>query len=200
MDGRGEGVEPGSSLARPESGLLEGARTRSGDRPVAAPAPNEGKDPMEVDVHCASSSSASDRRGADRRGQATPMFSAFTVFRGRRAWDRRAPDAPNQYVDRYPGRLAAALVAIGVLCALDAVFTLLYLQKGGAEANPLMAALIDGAGPRQFLVLKCAVTNLGLIVLCLHKNFRFVKPVIVALLAIYSALFAYHIYLAATFS
>ncbi len=128
------------------------------------------------------------------------MFSVFTLFGGRRARDRRAPDSANQYVDRYPPRLAAALVAIGLLCALDAVFTLLYLQKGGGEANPLMAALIDGAGPRPFLVLKCAVTNVGLIVLCLHKNFRFVKPVIMALLGVYSALFAYHIYLAATFT
>lgn len=157
-------------------------------------------EPTSAPSATASAPSASDRRGPDRRRQATPMLSTFTFFGGRRARDRREPDAVNQYVDRYPGTLAAALVAIGLLCALDAVFTLLYLQKGGAEANPLMAALIDGAGPVQFLVLKCAVTNLGLIVLCLHKNFRFVKPVIMSLLGIYSALFAYHIYLAATFA
>jgi hypothetical protein len=63
-----------------------------------------------------------------------------------------------------------------------------------------MATLIDGAGPTLFIVLKCAITNLGLVVLCMHKNFRFVRPVIAALLAVYVGLFMYHIYLAATVS
>jgi hypothetical protein len=127
------------------------------------------------------------------------MLSRYTLFRGRRAGDRRDPNSADQYVDRYPAGLAAAFVTIGTLCALDAVFTLLYLQKvPGGEANPVMAALIDGAGPTWFVVTKCAITNLGLLVLCLHKNFRFVKPVIAGLLAVYSALFLYHIYLAAT--
>ena len=103
-------------------------------------------------------------------------------------------------MDRYPAGLAAAIVAIAFLCVLDAVFTLLHLQKDGIEANPIMAALFDAAGARPFLILKCLVTNAGLLVLCLHKNFRFVKPVIGALLFIYSALFAYHIYLVATFT
>lgn len=154
---------------------------------------------MQVAAEAAAVPPAStDRRSADRRTQATPMFSRYTIFAGRRADDRRSPGAPDQYVDRYPASLAVAFAAIGVLCALDAVFTLLYLQKGGGEANPVMAALIDGAGPTYFVVLKCAVTNLGLVVLCMHKNFRFVKPVIAALLFVYSALFLYHIYLAAT--
>ena len=141
----------------------------------------------------------SDRRGPDRRRRATPMLSRHTLFRARRAADRRTPGSPDQYVDRYPAGLAVALVAIGMLCALDAVFTLLHLQRGGAEANPIMDALWRGAGPTSFLVLKCLVTNVGLLVLCLHKNFRFVKPVIAVLLFVYALLFAYHIYLAATF-
>jgi hypothetical protein len=145
--------------------------------------------------------SASDRRAGDRRARATPMLSRYTLFGGRRAGDRRTPDSADQYVDRYPAGLAVGLVTIGVLCALDAVFTLLYLQKvPGGEANPLMATLIDGAGPTLFIVLKCAITNLGLVVLCMHKNFRFVRPVIAALLAVYVGLFMYHIYLAATVS
>jgi hypothetical protein len=141
-----------------------------------------------------------DRRSVDRRRSATPMFSRYTFAGGRRAFDRRSPDSRDQYVDRYPPRLAAALITIGVLCALDAVFTLLHLQKDGREANPLMAALFDAVGARWFLIVKCLVTNAGLLVLCQHKNFRFVKTVIVALLGVYGALFAYHIYLAATFT
>jgi len=124
------------------------------------------------------------------------MFSRYALFGGRRVGDRRRGGGENTYVDVYEPWLAGALVAIGVMCALDAVFTLLYIQKDGQEANPLMAALID-MGPRTFVLVKCSVTNVGLCVLCLHKNFRFVKPVIGALFAIYSLLFAYHLYLAA---
>ena len=127
------------------------------------------------------------------------MFSRYTLFGGRRAGDRRNEGSTEQYVDRYPISLVAALVVIGALCALDAVFTLMHLQRGGGEANPVMDALIQGAGARPFIVLKCVVTNLGLVVLCLHKNFRYVKAVIAALFAIYAGLFLYHIYLANAF-
>ena len=143
---------------------------------------------------------AAERRAGDRRRRATPMLSRYALFGGRRAGDRRDPESANQYVDRYPVGLAAALVAIGVLCALDAVFTLLYIQRGGGEANPVMRVLFEEAGPIRFLVLKCIVTNVGLVVLCLHKNFRLVKPVIGVLLAVYTLLFAYHIYLATVFA
>jgi hypothetical protein len=142
-----------------------------------------------------------DRRGPDRRERPTPMLSRYTLLGGRRAGDRRGEAAAETaqsatYVDVYEPWLAAALVAIGALCALDAIFTLLYLQRGGSEANPLMDRLID-CGPFTFVLVKCGITNLGLLVLCLHKNFRHVKSVIAALLVLYAALLLYHLYLAA---
>ncbi len=139
---------------------------------------------------------AHDRRGNDRRRGPTPFVSRYTLLGGRREGDRRLAATENQYVDRYEPWLVAVLVAIGALCALDAVFTLLYLQKGGSEANPLMARAIEW-GPVEFMVLKCAVTNLGLLVLCVHKNFRYVKAIVCGLLGIYGLLFAYHLWLAA---
>ena len=136
-------------------------------------------------------------RGRDRRVKPTPMLSRYALLGGRREGDRRLMGAVNSYVDRYEAWLAAALVAIASLCAFDAVFTLLYIQKGGSEANPIMAEVIEW-GPVPFLVIKCLVTNIGLLVLCLHKNFRYVKGVIGALLGAYSALLVYHLWLAAT--
>jgi hypothetical protein len=138
----------------------------------------------------------SNRRGPDRRRRPTSVLSRHAWFGGRRRGDRRSAGDANSYVDVYEPWLAGALVAVGALCAIDAIFTLLYIQKGGGEANPVMAELID-CGPQQFVLVKCGVTNLGLIVLCLHKNFRWVKEVIGGLLLIYSLLFAYHLYLAA---
>ena len=139
---------------------------------------------------------SANRRGGDRRQGPTPIFSRHTFLGGRRQGDRRLAGSPNQYVDRYEAWLVGALVAISALCALDAVFTLLYIQKGGSEANPVMAAVIEW-GPRPFLILKCVVTNLGLMILCLHKNFRYVKAVIGSLLGVYGLLLVYHLWLAA---
>lgn len=137
---------------------------------------------------------AGDRRRTDRRARPTSPFSRFALFGGRRRGDRRNAASPNAYVDLYEPWLAATLVGIGVLCALDAIFTLVYLQRGGTEANPIMDWLI-GKGPQVFVLVKCGVTNLGLAVLCLHKNFRFVKAVIGVLFVVYALLFLYHLYL-----
>jgi hypothetical protein len=130
----------------------------------------------------------------DRRRRPTSAFSFRGWFAGRRRGDRRGTSDRNSYVDLYEPWLGGALVAIGALCAVDAVYTLLYLQKGGEEVNPIMDALI-GVGPRTFVLVKCAVTNLGLLVLCLHKNFRWVKQIVTGLLVIYSLLLVYHLYL-----
>lgn len=139
---------------------------------------------------------ASDRRQTDRRRRPTSVFSRYAWFGGRRKGDRRHTTDAGGYVDLYEPWLAVVLVSIGVLCALDAIFTLLYIQKGGEEANPIMNSVI-GWGPRPFVLVKCGVTNLGLIVLCLHKNFRWVRGVIGVLLVAYVVLFLYHLYLAA---
>jgi hypothetical protein len=90
----------------------------------------------------------------------------------------------------------AALVAIAGLCLLDALFTLLYLQRGGGELNPIMNAAIQ-LGVVPFLAIKCGLTFTGIVFLCLHKNFRFVKVIIGAVLLLYTLLLAYHCYLAA---
>jgi len=135
------------------------------------------------------------RRGPDRRRRPTPIFSRYTIF-GRRQAFRRQEEGGNAYVDRYSPRMMAALVTIMVLCVLDALFTLLYLQRGGSELNPIMAAAIRmGVGP--FLAIKNGLTILGVLFLCLHKNFRHVKPVIAGVLGLYLLLLLYHLYLTA---
>ena len=136
-----------------------------------------------------------DRRKADRRTGATPMFSRYSLLGGRRGSDRSLGNALNAYVDIYEPWVGVSLVSIGLLCAVDAVFTLLYIQRGGSEANPIMDFVI-GRGPTTFILVKCGITNVGLLILCLHKNFRYVKAVIAFLLVVYSLLFVYHLYLA----
>ena len=133
------------------------------------------------------------RQGPDRRRRPTPLFSRYTLF-GRRRDFRRDGEAANAYVDRYSPAMMAALVLIVGLCVLDALFTLLYIQRGGSELNPVMAAAIE-VGVVPFLAVKNGLTILGILFLCVHKNFRFVRPLIAGVLLLYVALLAYHLYL-----
>jgi hypothetical protein len=136
-----------------------------------------------------------DRRapGGDRRRRPTPMLSRYTFF-GRRRNFRRAVEEANAYVDWYGWRLSLVLTLIVVLSVLDALFTLLYVQKGGGELNPLMRRAIE-AGVVPFIGTKCALTIGGVLFLCLHKNFRFVKGLIAGVLVLYTLLLGYHFYL-----
>jgi hypothetical protein len=136
---------------------------------------------------------SADRRRIDRRQRPTPILSRYTLI-GRRRGFRRAQEGQNAYVDRYSHRLVLVAVTIIGLCILDALFTLLYIQRGGTELNPVMDWAIR-AGVTPFMAIKCGLTTLGVLFLCLHKNFRLVKLLIGGVLGIYLALLGYHIYL-----
>jgi hypothetical protein len=138
-----------------------------------------------------------DRRAVDRRRRPTPAFSRYT-FIGRRRGARREGEDRNTYVDRYENWVVMSVVVIIGLCVLDALFTLLYLQRGGSEANPLMAVAIE-IGVLPFLAIKCGLTTIGVLFLCLHKNFRWVKPLMIGVLSMYAALLGYHVYLTIVF-
>jgi hypothetical protein len=107
---------------------------------------------------------------------------------------RRAGEGAGTYVDRYGASVIAILVAVFSLCVLDAVFTLLYIQAGGGELNPFMALAIE-AGVLPFFLVKCGMTLPGIAFLCIHKNFRCVKAILIGVLLVYTALLAYHLYL-----
>jgi hypothetical protein len=109
------------------------------------------------------------RAGQDRRRQ--PTLSLRSIFRdGQRSHIRRAEDRQRSfYVDRYRQSLFAAIVVILFLSVLDALFTLLLLQHGAVEINPVMAFYID-VGPYAFLAVKYGLTSLGVVFLLLFRN------------------------------
>jgi hypothetical protein len=122
---------------------------------------------------------------------ATKVLSTYS-FRGSRAAGRRAGEAHNLYVDRYQARDVVMAVAILVLNILDAWFTLVYLDKGGTEANPIAQYLMDQG---WFIFSKAVVVGLCVLFLTVHKTFRLVRPALVVLILFYSGLLLYHIYL-----
>jgi hypothetical protein len=67
---------------------------------------------------------------------------------------------------------------------LDAMFTMMILDFGGWEANPIVDSAIALFGDK-FWVWKFVIVSASLIVLCLHSKFRFIKAVILGVTVIY---------------
>ena len=62
-----------------------------------------------------------------------------------------------------------ALMNIG-----DSFFTLVHLQAGGVEVNPVAAAMLR-TGRFGFVFIKAALIGAALLVLTLHKNFQLAR-------------------------
>ncbi len=122
------------------------------------------------------------------------MISRYTFWGGRRREVRRASDSRHVYVDRFSPGWLFALLFLFVLCLSDGLLTLIHLQNGGIEENPLMDLLLK-EGMRTFLVVKLLATTTGIVLLCLHKNHRSVRLLMGILLALYGGLLGYHYYL-----
>lgn len=95
------------------------------------------------------------------------------------------------YVDVYTRKEVGLIVAIFLLNVADAFFTMLWLGRGGREANPVMDFFLD-IGPTAFIIQKCFVVGIWLVVLLVHKNFRFARIGLYAALAVYSLLLIVH--------
>jgi hypothetical protein len=109
---------------------------------------------------------------------------------GRRESDRMG------YVDRYTPRDVALLLSVFLLNVGDALMTMRWLDRGGREANPVMDFFLD-IGPGAFLFQKCLVVGFWLLILLVHKNFRFARIGLYASLVVYAALMAVHFSLVA---
>ena len=149
-------------------------------RPDGAPAPQDPGVPA--------------RRGPDRRVRSTPRFSRYTFFGGRRRAPRRAEEREGSYVDVYDPALLAAVLWIALMNAADSFFTIVHLQHGGSEVNPIAAILLS-TGRTGFVVAKSAVIGLALVVLCLHKNFRLARLGLWIAAGAYTLLCGYHLLL-----
>lgn len=131
----------------------------------------------------------SDRRATDRRAAATRLWTHWLTPL-RREGGRRDSDQ-SHYVDRYTKRDVVLVLTIFVLNLGDAYFTMRWLGRGGGEANPIMDFFLD-IGPTAFLLQKCIVVGFWLLLLLIHKNFRFARLGLYASLAVYLVLMVVH--------
>jgi hypothetical protein len=130
-----------------------------------------------------------DRRDIDRRLQPTrPWIGMWGPLR--RARGRRTADQAG-YVDRYSRRDVALILSIFIMNVGDAFFTMIWLSRGGQEANPVMDFFLE-IGPGAFLVQKCIVVGIWLVALLVHKNFRFARIGLYISLVAYAILMLIH--------
>ncbi len=109
------------------------------------------------------------RRGTDRRNTKKAQFKYFLV-NGRREQARREEDRARAYFfDRYNQRIFAAITAILMLSIFDAFLTLVLIEKGSSELNPVMAYFLEH-GPLPFIIAKYILTSFGVIALLFCKN------------------------------
>jgi len=109
------------------------------------------------------------RQRADRRAHPMTLRRALYLG-GRRKAFRRTGEDTRTYVDCPSAHALMLLFTVVGASVLDALLTLLFIQDGGQEANPLMAVLINNGGA-QFVGIKMTLTGLGAWFLAAHEYF-----------------------------
>lgn len=131
-------------------------------------------------------------RGPDRRSRPTPRYSRYTLFGGRRRKPRRGGEREGAFVDQYSARLVMLLVWIAVMNAADSFFTLIHIQNGGVELNPVAGAML-ALGRVGFVATKGTLITIPLVILCQHKNFSVARAGLWLASTAYTVLLAYHL-------
>ena len=109
------------------------------------------------------------RSGTDRRNHSGINIRSLLIG-GRRTNIRRQDDKRKiLLVDRYSTRLFAAIIVILSLSITDALLTLMLIDNGAYEMNPVMAYYLNG-GPHIFIVMKYLLTCLAIFVLLMYRN------------------------------
>lgn len=130
----------------------------------------------------------------DRRRQPTPAISRFTIWGRRKTFRRKEDQGRGGYVDRYhPGLLILLTLAVG-LTVLDALFTMMILDDGGWEINPVVRSVIQLYGER-FWIWKFVIVSIPLTLLCVHSKFRLVIPAILGITTVNVIVILYQIFL-----
>ena len=143
---------------------------------------------------------AKNRRGQDRRTDQKARLK-YLLFNGRRERIRREEDSRKVFFfDRYHPKFFAAITAILMLSIFDALFTLILIDHGSTELNPVMAYFLEH-GLLPFIVVKYCLTSSGVVILLIFKNVFLTKVKIYthslfsAVIIVFSAVIAWELFL-----
>ncbi len=146
----------------------------------------------------ASTVGAERRRGPDRRTRIVRAL-LYGSFNPRRRGPRREGEHALGAIDWYHPWWLAIATLILVLCGSDAVLTVVLINHGAYELNPLLAPLIGGSGA-LFAGVKVGLTGVGVVLLTLLSRVKAfgrmpVALILYAVLAGYAALIGYELHL-----
>jgi len=127
----------------------------------------------------------------DRRKQSTPALSRYALWGERRTLRRKEDREAGGYVDRYSPTLFIFLILIVGLNILDAFQTIMLLDSGGREVNPIVHSAMQLFGD-NFWIWKFFIASASVVFLCLHSKFRKAKPIIVFATILYIVIVFYH--------
>ncbi|MGH8328362.1 MAG: DUF5658 family protein [Steroidobacteraceae bacterium] len=138
------------------------------------------------------------RHGPDRRSRVGRAL-VYGSLHPRRLGPRREGEHGLGAVDwHHPWWLAVATLIL-VLCASDAVLTVVLISRGAYEVNPMLAPLIGGSGV-LFAVVKVGLTGVGVVLLTLLSRVKAfgrmpVALILYGILAAYGVLIGYELWL-----
>lgn len=128
----------------------------------------------------------------DRRGAPTPRFSSYSLKGGRRRSIQRDEEGEGSYVDLYSSWVLFWVLWVALMNIGDSFFTIVHLQAGGVEVNPVAAEMLK-TGRFGFVFIKAVLIGVALLVLTLHKNFQLARFGLWLSTAAYTALVIYHL-------
>ena len=117
----------------------------------------------------------------------------------RRAPPRRLDQSHYHSVDWHSPHLLAVAIGILLLSVVDAFMTLILLQGGADEVNPIMA-LVVYRSVAVFAALKMALTSFGVVFMVFLARYRFMSRlpvgwVLYGVLIAYTSLIGYEIHM-----
>jgi hypothetical protein len=114
-----------------------------------------------------------DRRQYDNRRGGVWWAFLYGNFRPRRRLSRRAVDENDFWFDWHEPRVMYVALGAFLLSCTDALFTLNLLNAGAAEANLVMALMLE-TGIDRFVIAKITVTGLCLLILVIAARRKFI--------------------------
>lgn len=111
------------------------------------------------------------RRQQLERRQPNLRSMVYALFMTRRKEQRRADQPSIYYIDSYSPYLLSGALLLMLLCILDTYFTLLLIQHGSRELNPLLAWALS-KHVMVFFGLKYSLTAICVVLTVMHKHFR----------------------------
>ena len=109
------------------------------------------------------------RSGVDRRKDNKSRLK-YLFRNGRRESFRRDEDRQKTFFfDRYNHKFFLAITVILLLSILDALLTLIVIDRGATELNPVMAHFLE-YGTLPFVIAKYILTSVGVLILLIFKN------------------------------